>query len=67
MRDIGVDILPICSKVYNLSFSLKEGDFAAFHAVAKTKPQLLRKLKTVLFLELIVADEVKLHETLRAL
>jgi len=68
LRDIGVDILPICSKVYNLSFSLKTAaDTLSFYAVAETKPQLLRNLKKVLILELVLADTLPFDETLRVL
>ena len=68
LRDIGVDILPICSKVFNLSFSLKSSsDTSSFYAVAETKPQLLRNLKKVLILELVLADTLPFDAILRVL
>jgi len=63
IKDIGAEILPICSKVTSLSFTLNKGDWTSFVAVGNNR-QLLRNLNRLISIEMIVADRCNLYETL---
>jgi len=65
--DIGVNILPIYRKITKLSFTLHEGDWAAFFAKTRTKTKLLKNLKRLLSIEIIASNQCELCDILSVL